>query len=480
MTMQALISPAPAPRVPPHDYDSEQALIGALLMAPRTIDRVAEFLRAEHFAEPAHAAIYRACIAAESRGQQVIAGVVWSAVKDNPSLGELGGQAYFSSLCAGGASPMQVEGLGRHIVDLFRRREVIAIAEDILTDAYEVRQDRTIDADVENAEARLFRVFADGGTSGGLIDHGRCLDEAMAEIEATYKADGKLRGVSTGLTDLDTKLGGLHKSDLIILAGRPSMGKSALALNIAEAVAKRTDGAAAFFSLEMNASQLIGRSLAGATGISAHRIRNEINRDEMERLADAAIRRRPLSLHIDQTPGISVTAIRNHSRRLARQKGLNVIVIDYLQLIGQHLERGSRPENRTQEISEITRALKCLAKELSVPVILLSQLNRDVERREDKRPQLADLRESGSIEQDADVVMFVYREEYYLTRSEPKPGPKHDAWDADMAACANTAEVIIAKQRHGPIGMVKLHFSAETVAFGNLVREGGSNGNWSD
>ncbi|HSV30312.1 MAG TPA: replicative DNA helicase, partial [Candidatus Omnitrophota bacterium] len=305
-----------------------------------------------------------------------------------------------------------------------------------------------------------------------------------------YQRDGGLAGISTGLIDMDKKLGGLHPSDLLILAGRPSMGKTSLATNIAFNAAKAykeevdalgnkkaVDGAkVAFFSLEMSSEQLAARILAEQAEISSHKIRQgEMTNEEFERLVLAAQELHRLPLYIDDTPALSISAVRTRARRLKRQHGLGLIVVDYLQLLRGS---GATSESRVQEVSEITRGLKALAKELDLPVIALSQLSRAVEQREDKRPQLSDLRESGSIEQDADVVMFVYREQYYLERAEPGRRPeeseekfneRYDSWHKRLMEVVNTAEVIIAKQRHGPVGTVRLSFQGEFTKFGNLA-----------
>jgi replicative DNA helicase len=301
-----------------------------------------------------------------------------------------------------------------------------------------------------------------------------------------FQRDGGLAGVSTGLIDLDRQLGGLHPSDLLIIAGRPSMGKSALATNIAFSVAKNyawepqpdgskktvAGGVVAFFSLEMSAEQLAMRLLAEVSGVPSDKLRKgEIDQSEFGRVRDAALEIQESPLFIDDTGGLSIAKLVARCRRLKRTAGLDLVVVDYLQLVvGSDLNANS---NRVQEVSQITQSLKALAKELSVPVIALAQLSRQVENREDKKPQLSDLRESGSIEQDADAVMFVYREEYYLGRAEPREGtPEHLTWQEDMDKIQGLAEVIIGKQRHGPIGTVKLHFNSELTKFGNLAREG--------
>ena len=382
---------------------------------------------------------------------------------------------------------------GRLIFDLHLRRELIALGGDVVNSAYDSNVEASAVDQIGQAEAKLYDLATTGQTEGGFEDFRSVVIEAITQAEAAHKRQGKLSGVPTGLIDLDGKLGGLHPSDLLILAGRPSMGKTALATNIAFNAAmsyaeeldtlghpKAVDGAkVAFFSLEMSAEQLATRILAERAEVASHKIRQgELNPEEFERLTIAAQDLHRLHLFIDDTPALTISAVRTRARRLKRKSGLGLIVIDYLQLL-----RGSasHSENRVQEVSEITRGLKALAKELDVPVIALSQLSRAVEQREDKRPQLSDLRESGSIEQDADVVMFVYREQYYLERAEPGRRPeeseekfneRHAKWMERCEEVHNTAEVIVAKQRHGPVGTVRLSFLGEYTKFGNLADPG--------
>ncbi|HEX2150941.1 MAG TPA: replicative DNA helicase, partial [Stellaceae bacterium] len=388
------------------------------------------------------------------------------------------------------------EHYGRTIHDLYLRRELITVGQDIVTEAFEHDLDDLATEQIERAEAKLFELASSGQAEGGPREFRFALTSAITMAQAAFKRDGKIVGVATGFTDLDKKLGGLHPSDLIILAGRPSMGKTALATNIAFNAAKdyqpahgpdgridltrqAEDGAVvAFFSLEMSAEQLATRILAEESGTSSDKIRRgEVRREDFDKFVMASQRLAAIPLYIDDTPALSIAALRTRARRLKRQHGLGLIVIDYLQLMRPSAAKGGQ-ENRVQEISEITRGLKAIAKELNVPVLALSQLSRAVEQREDKRPMLADLRESGSIEQDADVVMFIFREEYYLSRSEPprraeesdqKFNERYEDWQRRSEAAFGMAEVIIAKQRHGPIGTVKLHFEAETTKFDNFI-----------
>ena len=398
--------------------------------------------------------------------------------------------AALARLAAAAVTIINAEDYGRLIFDLHLRRELITVGEDMVNEAFDPDIDNPAVGQIEMAEKRLFDLATAGQAEGGFKPFKTSLLNAIELAEAAHKREGKLSGVTTGLRDMDKKLGGLHRSDLLILAGRPSMGKTALATNMAFNAAKAyrteisptgekkvTEGAVvAFFSLEMSADQLAGRILAERCEINSHAIRQgELNPSEFEKLVVVAQELHELPLYIDDTPALSVSAVRTRCRRLARTHGLGMIVIDYLQLLQG--TTGKRSENRVQEISDITRSLKALAKELQVPVLALSQLSRAVEQREDKRPQLADLRESGSIEQDADVVMFVYREQYYLERAEPGRRPeeaedkfnqRYEDWHKRLAEVTNTAEAIIAKQRHGPVGAVRLFFDGQYTRFGDL------------
>jgi replicative DNA helicase len=481
---------APAFRAPPHNHEAEQALLGAVLLNNRSFEKVSEFLKQEHFAEPAHGRIYAACGKLIERGQIANPVTLKNYFEQDGGLAEIGGVPYLADLANSVVSIINAADYGKLIHDLHLRRELIALGTDLVNDSYQPDIDTSAMEQIGHAEAKLYDLATTGQTEGGFEDFRSILISAVEAAEAAHKRQGKLSGVPTGLTDMDKKLGGLHGSDLIILAGRPSMGKTALATNIAFNAAyayreeldtlgrkKGVDGAmVAFFSLEMSAEQLATRILAEQAEIASHKIRQgELSNDEFERLVTAAQELHRLPLYIDDTPALSISAVRTRARRLQRQHGLGLIVLDYLQLLRGS---GSSSENRVQEISEITRGLKALAKELEVPVIALSQLSRAVEQREDKRPMLSDLRESGSIEQDADVVMFVFREQYYLERAEPGRRPeeseekfneRHSKWHERCEEVWNTAEVIIAKQRHGPVGTVRLSFHGEFTKFGNLI-----------
>jgi replicative DNA helicase len=478
-------------RVAPHNTEAEQALLGAIFRNNLAYGRVSDFLEAEHFANAVHARIYGAIGKLIERGQVANPVTLKNLFDQDGALAEIGGAQYLTRLAESAVTIINAEDYGRRIHDLHLRRQLIGLGEDVVNDAF--RQDLDDDAvnQIERAEARLFELASTGQAEGGLRPLESALTRAINNAEAAFKRDGRTVGVATGFIDLDKKLGGLHPSDLVILAGRPGMGKTSLATNIAFNAAKAyvegigpngrkiaEDGAViGFFSLEMSAEQLATRILAEESNVSSDRIRRgDVRKDDFDRFVAASQRLSTVPLYIDDTPALSVAALRTRARRLKRQQGLGLIVIDYLQLLRPGGSRSS--ENRVQEISEITRGLKAIAKELEVPVIALSQLSRAVEQREDKRPQLADLRESGSIEQDADVVMFIFREEYYLSRAEPMQRPdedstkfndRHDKWRERCEQTYGLAEVIIAKQRHGPIGTVKLHFEAETTKFNNYI-----------
>jgi replicative DNA helicase len=480
-------------RTPPHNYEAEQALLGAILLNNRAFEKISEFLRPEHFAEPAHGRVFAACGKLIERGQIANPVTLKTFFESDGGLAEIGGTPYLAQLANAVVSIINAEDYGKLIHDLHLRRELIALGEDMVNRAFEPSIDDPALDQIGRAEGQLYELATTGQTEGGFESFGHVLVEAVRQAEAAHKRQGKLSGVPTGLVDLDTKLGGLHPSDLLILAGRPSMGKTSLATNIAfnaakayreetDALgnAKAVDGAVvAFFSLEMSSEQLATRILAEQAEIASHKIRQgEMSNDEFERLVVAAQELQRLPLHIDDTPALSISAVRTRARRLKRQHGLGLIVVDYLQLLRG--TGGGSEQNRVQEVSEITRGLKALAKELDVPVIALSQLSRAVEQREDKRPQLSDLRESGSIEQDADVVMFVFREQYYLERAEPSRRPeeaeekfneRYAKWQERCEEVWNTAEVIVAKQRHGPVGMVRLSFHGEFTKFGNLITD---------
>ena len=481
--------PMPGPsnetlRLAPHNIEAEQALIGAILVHNEAYDRVSDLLRPTHFYEEIHARIY------ENAGKLIHAGKVATAITlktflPDQDLGGLTVAQYLVRLTQGATSIINAAEYGRAIYDLAIRRNLITIGEDMVNLAFDAPVEANPRAQIEETERKLFALAESGRYEGGFQSFSNALTTAMDMAYKAYERDGHLSGIATGLSDLDRQMGGLQKSDLIVLAGRPGMGKTALATNIAYNIAKtwrgekRPDGSietknggiVGFFSLEMSAEQLATRVIAEQSGIPSYKIRRgDIDDRDFEALTDAVREMQDAPLHIDQTGGISIAQLTARARRLKRQHGLDLIVVDYIQLLTGAAKKG---ENRVQEVTEITTGLKALAKELDVPVIALSQLSRQVESRDDKRPQLSDLRESGSIEQDADVVMFVYREEYYLKNREPKPGTEeHLKWQTDMEKVHGRAEVIIGKQRHGPTGMIPLHFDANITRFSNLAVEG--------
>jgi replicative DNA helicase len=471
-------------RTPPHNYEAERALLGALLMNNRAFERVSEFLLDTHFADPVNGRIYHAIAKLVEQGHQANPVTLKTYLERDELIIGAGGIKYLASLAGSAVTIINAGDYGKLVYDLHLRRELIALGENMVNGAFEAQPDETAMDQIATAEQQLFNLASANSLEGGFATFETALRIAIDLASAAHKREGALAGVTTGLRDLDKKLGGLHSSDLLILAGRPSMGKTALATTMAfnaashfrdtpEDKGKRV----AFFSLEMSAEQLATRILAERSKINSHSIRTGgLSNDDFARLVVAAQELGDLPLDIDDTPAVTVSAIRTRCRRLARQSGLGLIVIDYLQLIAP--ARGERSENRVQEISAITRGLKALAKDLNVPVLALSQLSRAVEQREDKRPQLSDLRESGTIEQDSDVVMFVFREEYYLERAEPSQKPEESSdrfherytqWQQRFAQSHNIAEVLVAKQRHGPIGTVKLHFEANFTHFSDHI-----------
>ena len=462
-------------RSSPHNIDAERDLLGAILVNNEAATKVNAFLRAEHFYEPVHARIYDAASILIDRGEIADPVTLKSYFDRDEALADIGGAQYLARLAASATTIINAENYGRIIYDLALRRELIDLGEGIVNTAYDADLNETASTQIENAERHLFALAETGSHEGGLSPVKMAVNLAVKSIEDAFQRDGQLVGCTTGLRDLDGKLGGLHKSDLLILAGRPSMGKTSLATNICYNAAKahynsggKEGAVVAFFSLEMSAEQLVGRVLAEATEISSEKLRRgDITDDEFaNRLVPQSAMLAELPMFIDDTPAISIAALRTRARRLKRSHGLGLIVVDYLQL----MKGSGRTDSRVQEISEVTQGLKAVAKELDIPVIALSQLSRQVESRDDKRPQLSDLRESGSIEQDADVVMFVYREEYYEGRKEPTEGTsEHIEWQERMARVHNMAEVIIGKQRHGPIGNVRLQFQPEFTRFGDLA-----------
>ncbi|HCP00833.1 MAG TPA: replicative DNA helicase, partial [Rhodospirillaceae bacterium] len=467
-------------RSPPHNFEAEMGLLGAILVNNRSFERVQEFLLAEHFADPAHASVYAACAHLIEHGQIADPVTLKNYFKDDADLNAIGGQAYIAELANAVTTVQNAFDLGREVYDCFLRRELIDIGSQVVNSAYEYELETPAPEQIEHAEELLFQLAEEGSTETGFRDFKSAVTGAINMAAAAYKRDGQLVGVPTGFTDLDKLLGGLHESDLVIVAARPSMGKTALATNIAYHAASSKqvqDGpddtdieeteSVAFFSLEMSAEQLATRIISEQAHVRSDSIRRgDVREEEYNRVFAVSQALHGLKIFIDDTPALTMAQIRTRSRRLKRQHGLSLIIVDYLQLINP--PTNSRGDNRVQEVSQITRGLKALAKELNVPVIALSQLSRAVEQREDKRPQLSDLRESGSIEQDADVVTFIFREEYYREREKPTPRDsekqetyleREQRYMELMEKCRGKAEGIVAKQRHGPIGTEVLQFN---------------------
>ncbi len=475
-------------RIPPQNIEAEQALLGAILSNNKALEKVSEFLRPEHFAHPAHGKIYGAAYSYIEQGRIADPVTLRALFENDETLKDVGGADYLMKLAASSGTIINAGDYGRQILDRHIRRQLIALGNDIVNDAFTITLDEDAITQVEEAEKKLYHVATEGELQGGPQSLNKALGESLKAVEKAMQSEEGLSGVTTGLTEMDKLLGGLHNSDLVVLAGRPAMGKTQLALTMAFAAAQRFEednkkpGAerksVAFFSLEMSAEQLATRILSSKAEVSGHMMRlGKLTADEFDELAAAVSLLSKLPLYIDDTPGITVNAIRNRARRLKRNKdqGLGLIVIDYLQLI----MGGGRSENRVQELSEMTRGLKMLAKELDVPILVLSQLSRLVEQRDNKRPQLSDLRESGSIEQDADIVMFVYREIYYLENDVPqqrlnenneKFAIRKAEWEQKKIDLAKMAEAIVAKHRHGPVGNVKMYFDAEFGRFTDLER----------
>lgn len=469
-------------RTLPHNLDAERGLLGAILIDNRAIEKVSDFLGAHHFMAGQHALIYEACEKLIERGQIADPITLKRYFEQNESLAEIGGPAYLVELAGGAPTIVNAHAYGRIVYDLAIKRELISIGREMVDNAYEADIDEAADAQIEQAEESLYKLAEEGSYDRGFVPFREAVKSAIDMAAIAHKREGALAGVTTGFVDVDKLLGGLHNSDLLILAGRPAMGKTSLATNIAYNAARAwvdsegSEGAVVgFFSLEMSGEQLASRIISEQTEISSDKMRKgEVPNEVFPRLVAASQELHRMPIFIDDTPALTVGALRTRARRLKRTHDLGLIVIDYLQLLQGS---GGRNDGRVQEVSEITRGLKTLAKELNVPVLALSQLSRQVENRDDKRPHLADLRESGSIEQDADVVMFIYREEYYLEKAEPQQRVDEDgskftqrlaSWEDRMSKARNLADVIVAKQRHGPVGTVTLQFTGEFTRFSDL------------
>jgi replicative DNA helicase len=471
-------------RSAPQNIEAEQALLGAILVNNEAFYRVSDFLEATHFFEPVHRRIFQ--VAGELIRANKIANPVTikTFLPADLAIGDITLNQYLARLAAEATTIINAEDYGRSVYDLALRRALIGIGEDMVNVAYDAPVEMSPREQIEEAERRLYEVAEKGQLDSGFQSFDTALVTAIDMAGAAYKRDGHLSGIASGLTDLDRLMGGLQPSDLIIIAGRPGMGKTSLVTNIAFNVARAwrgevqpdgtnktvNGGIVGFFSLEMSSEQLATRIIAEQSGVPSSDIRRgRITEDQFASIVEAAREMNRVPLYVDQTGGLTIGQLTARARRLKRQRGLDILIIDYIQLLQGSSKKG---DNRVQEVTEITNQLKALAKELNVPILALSQLSRQVENRDDKRPQLSDLRESGSIEQDADVVLFVYREEYYLKNKEPKPGtPEYLTWQTEMDQVHGIAEVIIGKQRHGPTGTVRLWFEDQLTRFSNLARE---------
>ncbi len=475
-----------AHRTLPHNLEAEQGLLGMLLIDNKNIEKVNDLIKPDHFSHPTHGRIYETIIRMVDKGLEAKATTLKDYFEKDEGLAGVGGTQYLVELATEVPLLNDIKDYAKTIYDRHLRREIIRFNQDMSSMAFNYAIEQDAENIITEAESRLFKL-AESGQSGqtGFITLRDSVKVALEYAEKAYQSDTHVTGVTTGLRDLDQKLGGLHNSDLLILAARPSMGKTSLAVNIAYNAAKAWKGKegigggarVGFFSLEMSSDQLATRILSEQSGISGDAIRKgQIKEADFIAFVQAAQTLSTIPLFIDDTPALTIGQLRTRARRLKRQHGLELLVIDYLQLLQGSGTRQSEG-NRVLEISEITRGLKAIAKELQIPVIALSQLSRAVEQRDDKRPQLSDLRESGSIEQDADVVMFIYRREYYLSREEPerkggedgtKFNERYEQWRQDLETCAKVADVIVAKQRHGPIGTVSLYFDSNITRFSDL------------
>jgi len=473
----------------PHNLEIEASIIGAILKNNNLLEK-ADVLRPEHFYAPENQILFKWILELTGRNQLASPKTLSHLADNEPAISELGGKKYLAKLASDVFSVVNVAEFANTIEDLFVKRQLITLGEEIILDGYNQNIENTGEKQIEKAEQSLFNLAETGDIKKQIIGLGTALNQTLEQAEKAFLNPSGLAGITTGFRDLDKQMGGLHQSDLLILAGRPAMGKTSLATNIAfnaaNAYSVEVDekgnkisngGVVLFFSLEMSSEQLATRIISEQAEIPSNKIRlGEINEEQFKRLAEKSSKLSNTQLYIDDTPGISVTSLRQRARRIQRQHGLDLIVVDYLQLLQG--PAGKKFDNRVNEISEITRSLKIVAKELNIPVIALSQLSRSVEQREDKRPILSDLRESGSIEQDADLVMFIYRPEYYISKkspperntneSESKFMERVEIHNSKLHDARNKAEIIIAKQRHGPSGTIELFFNAEFTRFGDL------------
>lgn len=462
----------------PYNYEAEQYVLGNLLSNNNNLNLVAEILKPEHFYSPLHQKIYRTIFNFFEKGLLATPVTLKSILQKDTQLQEAGGSDYLSKLAILAGSIIDVKDYAQLIVDLALKRNLIGVGEEMIIHARDHNPELSAIRQIEMAEQKLFDLSASGNTQADFEKLSISVGTAIESAEKASKTGG-FAAIPSDLTDLDNLLSGFHNSDLLILAGRPSMGKTALAINLAlnvckffaneEVESKKDMRAVGFFSLEMSSEQLASRMLAMESGVNASKFRSgNMSEHDFSAILQAQTMLHNMPFFIDDTPAISISAIRTRARRLKRKHNLGFLVIDYLQLVNP--SGLNRRENRVLELSEITQGLKALAKELDMPIIALSQLSRAVEHREDKRPQLSDLRESGTIEQDSDIVMFIFREQYYAEREKPREddSEKMAKWKQRMEQVVNKAEVIIGKQRHGPVGRVSLYFDPNTTKFSNL------------
>jgi len=458
----------------PSNIEAEQSLIGSVLVNNDIIDEISNIVNAGKFFDPIHRKIYEVIETLNNKGMIANPITLKNYFEKDSGLSEVGGVDYLVKLTRFSSSIKQAIDYAKIIHEMYVKRELIFISDGISDQAKDEQIEKTGENIIEDAEKSLFDLAERGNFSQTFLKFNQAIDQTIEMATLAMKSDQGIVGVPTGLSDLDEKLGGLHKSDLIIIAGRPSMGKTALATNIAYYAAKNMQdnnekGSVAFFSLEMSSEQLSTRILSEQARISSHEIRTgKATEETLNRYIETSRNIYDLPLYIDETPAIAISTLSNRARRIKRLFGLKLIVVDYIQLMRTN---SNRMDGRVQEISEITQGLKALAKELNVPVVALSQLSRAVEQRDDKKPQLSDLRESGSIEQDADVVLFVYREEYYLEKKEPKQGSiEHAEWQSKMSDIHGQAELIVGKHRHGSTGVVHVEFEGMFTKFKDLPK----------
>ncbi len=464
----------------PNNIEAEQALLGAILTDNRALEAVSDYLRPSQFFQPVHQRIFEACSIFIDRGQIANPVTLNTYFIQDEALKHVGGAKYLGHLGAKAVTLSHIAHYGKIIYDLALRRQLIDISDRMQNEAFDSPLNSASIDQIERAEHQLFSLVEGGTSEKGFVSFKESLNKSLVSIEEAQKNINGTAGVDSGFIGINKMMGGFHRSDLIILAGRPAMGKTALATNFAFNVAqhfrRKHDEtgeplkSVAFFSLEMSAEQLAQRILSAEADIQGANLRRGgLSKEEFERLAFATQKIESLPLFIDDTPSITISGARSRARRLKRQHGLGLVIVDYVQLM--RASGTNRVENRVQEISEITQGLKALAKELDVPVVALSQVNRGVEQRTDKRPLMSDLRESGSIEQDADVVMFVYRDEYYMQQEKPQihEEDKYRKWQENMGRIHNKAELIIGKQRHGPVCTIDLMFIASRTKFGDYA-----------